>query len=93
MTPKERLKPVDKNVLLSSILKFFLPGNWQMMRSTHIIEATCNQLSNSGIHEVARPLLEAERGNNVPPNVHAVHALVVILEIQFMQFAATYLCR
>ena len=39
MTPKERLSPVDKNVLLSSILKFFFPGNWRMIRSTHIIDA------------------------------------------------------
>jgi hypothetical protein len=42
ITPNERLKPVDKNALLSSILKFFLPGNWRIMRSTHIMDAvTC----------------------------------------------------
>jgi hypothetical protein len=39
MTPNERLNPVDRNALLSSILKFLLPGNCRMMRSTHIIEA------------------------------------------------------
>jgi hypothetical protein len=40
MTPKDRLSPVDKNALLSSILKFFLPGKYRTMRSTHIIEAS-----------------------------------------------------
>lgn len=39
MTPKDRLNPVDRKALLSSILKFFLPGNWRIMRSTHIIDA------------------------------------------------------
>lgn len=39
ITPKLRLNPVDKKVLLSSILKFFFPGNWRIIRSTHIIEA------------------------------------------------------
>lgn len=39
MTPKERLRPVDKNALLFSILKSFFPGNWRMIRSTHIIDA------------------------------------------------------
>jgi hypothetical protein len=43
MTPNDRLKPVDRNALLSSILKFFLPGNWRMIRSTHIIDAAHSQ--------------------------------------------------
>jgi hypothetical protein len=60
ITPKERLSPVDKNVLLSSILKFFFPGNWRMIRSTHIIDAVHKsvQLSmkffNPGIEAVSR---------------------------------------
>lgn len=45
MTPKERLSPVDKNVLLSSILKFFMPGKRRMMRSTHIIDAVAVSLN------------------------------------------------
>lgn len=39
ITPKDRLNPVDRKALLSSILKFFLPGNCRIMRSTHIIDA------------------------------------------------------
>jgi hypothetical protein len=60
MTPKERLSPVDKNVLLSSILKFFFPGNWRMIRSTHIIDAVRKSVQpsmkffNPGIEAVSR---------------------------------------
>lgn len=41
MTPNERLSPDDRNALLSSILKFFFPGNWRITRSMHIIDAAC----------------------------------------------------
>jgi hypothetical protein len=41
ITPNERLNPVDKKELLSSILKFLRPGNWRMIRSTHITDAVC----------------------------------------------------
>lgn len=39
MTPKDKLNPVERKVLLSWILKFFLPGNCRTIKSTHIIDA------------------------------------------------------
>lgn len=65
ITPKERLNPVDRNALLSSILKFLFPGNRRMMRSTHIIDAILISFQTS------RGLEKAMVGM-LPPNVHAV---------------------
>jgi len=39
MTPKLKLSDADKNVSLSWMRKFFLPGNWRMMISTQMMEA------------------------------------------------------
>jgi hypothetical protein len=78
MTPKERLKPVERKVLLSSILKSFMPGNRRMMRSTHIIDATVRQLYNNDPQDAAR----------LPPKVHAVDPLAWISRVETIMHIA-----
>ena len=66
MTPNERLKPVDKKALLSSILKFLRPGNWRMIKSTHIIDAMyCVNTNLVYLESPTRPK------KTLPPTVHA----------------------
>lgn len=48
ITPNDKLSPVERKALLSSILKFRCPGNKRTTRSTHIIDAPNVQ---AGLHE------------------------------------------
>jgi hypothetical protein len=67
ITPNERLNPVDKKELLSSILKFLRPGNWRMIRSTHITDAVYGISMNPIYLESA-----AQPKKTSPPTVQAV---------------------
>lgn len=90
ITPNERLNPVERNALLCSILKFFLPGNWRMIRSTHIIEAVHRQ--RSALTMAARPRHDAVKRGRNPTSKSAcclrVSTVLVLYNYMIMQLPA-----
>jgi hypothetical protein len=82
MTPNERLNPVDRNELLSSILKFFFPGSSRITRSTHIIDASVALVQRLPLHNTHRKHTSKRARCNT----------VSLIPLHHPQ-ASTYLCR